>query len=78
VLTRLDLRGSRPDRLSLQGLLPRAAVDVAAAVHAVEPIVADVRARGVDAVVEATARFDGVVTREIRVAPAELASALAA
>jgi histidinol dehydrogenase len=78
VLTRLDLRGSHPDRVSLQGLLPRAAVDVAAAAHAVEPIVADVRARGVDALVDATARFDGVRTREIRVSPAELSSALAA
>jgi len=77
VLTRLDLRGSRPDRQSLQGLLPRAAVDVAAAAHAVEPIVEDVRVRGLAGIVDATARFDGVHTRDIAVTPAELASALA-
>jgi len=76
VLTRLDLRGRRPDRLTLRGLLPRAAVDVAAAVAAVEPIIADVRHRGADAVREATARFDGVVLGDIRVGPADLAVAL--
>ena len=76
MLTRLDLRGRRPDRLTLRGLLPRAAVDVAAAVAAVEPIIADVRHRGADAVREATARFDGVVLGNIRVGPADLAVAL--
>jgi histidinol dehydrogenase len=74
VLTRLDLRGSRPRRDAL-GLLPRAAVDVAAAIQAVEPIVADVRARGADGIRDATARFDGVHRADIRVDPAELAAA---
>jgi histidinol dehydrogenase len=78
VLTRLDLRASRPDRAALQRLLPRAAVDVAATVAVVEPIVADVRHRGAPAVIDATARFDGVVRDDIRVAAADLAAALAA
>jgi histidinol dehydrogenase len=78
VLTRVDLRGRRPDRGSLQSVLPRAALDVAEAARAVETIVLDVRDRGVDAIVEATERFDGVSSREIRVAPAELAAALTA
>jgi len=77
VLTRLDLRGERPDRATLRALLPRAAVDVGAAVAAVEPIIADVRHRGADAVREVTARLDGVVLGDIRVPRAELASALA-
>ncbi len=50
---------------------------MAAAIAVVEPIVADVRHRGVEAIVEATARFDGVQTREIQVPPAALAEALA-
>ena len=77
MLTRLDLRGERPDRATLRALLPRAAVDVGAAVAAVEPIIADVRHRGADAVREVTARLDGVVLGDIRVPRAELASALA-
>src|SRR5262245_53044454 len=35
VLTRLDLRTATPDRVTLRGLLPRAAVDVAAVTAAV-------------------------------------------
>jgi histidinol dehydrogenase len=78
VLTRLDLRASTPGRAALAGLLPRAEVDVAAAVTAVTPIVSDVRTRGAAAVVAATARFDGVDRTDVRVEPAELTSALAA
>jgi histidinol dehydrogenase len=76
VLTRLDLRGARPDRATLRGLLPRAAAEIAVALATVEPIVADVRHRGVDAIREATARFDGVELTEIRVPPRVIASAL--
>jgi len=77
VLTRLDLRGSLPDRASLRGLLPRANVDVAAAVAAVEPIVGDVRERGAVGIRAATARFDGVDREDIRVSAGDLAAALA-
>jgi histidinol dehydrogenase len=76
VLTRLDLRAGRPDRATLRDLLPRAAVDVAAAVAAVEPILADVRLRGLDAIVEASQRLDGVDRADLRVDPAEVKSAL--
>ena len=77
MLTRLDLRTSRPDRATLRGLLPRAALDVAAAVAAVEPIIADVRQRGAQAVVDATTRLDGVTRSDVRVDPAEVTAALA-
>jgi histidinol dehydrogenase len=78
VLTRQDLRAARPARAALRGLLPRAAVDVAAAA-AVEPIIADVRRRGVEAIREATERFDGVSPPDgIRVPAADLGAALAA
>jgi histidinol dehydrogenase len=86
VLTRLDLRATAPDgasprevpdRATLRGLLPRAAVDVAAALATVEPIVSDIRDRGEAAIREATARFDGVELGSVRVDAAELAGALA-
>jgi histidinol dehydrogenase len=78
VLTRLDLRAATPDRATLRALLPRAAVDVAAVTATVEPIMADVRARGLAAIVDATERFDGVrLIDGIRVDPALLEQALA-
>ena len=77
MLSRLDLRGVRPDRATLRGLLPRAAVDVNAAITAAQEIVADVRHRGAAAIREATARFDGVALDEVRVSPDHLESALA-
>jgi histidinol dehydrogenase len=58
--------------------MPRAAVDVAAAMNVVEPIVADVRHRGASAIIDATTRLDGVTRDDLRVSTAELASALAA
>ena len=74
MLTRIDLRGRRgTDPLPL---LPRARLDVAAAVDQVRPVVEAVRDRGADAVREATKRFDGVVLTELRVPADALATAL--
>jgi histidinol dehydrogenase len=64
VLTRIDLRGSTSDP---RRLLPRAALDVAAAMAAVRPVVEAVRERGAAAVREATERFDGVRLSTLRV-----------
>jgi histidinol dehydrogenase len=72
VLNRIDLRGSRRDP---RGLLPRARLDVAAAVEAIRPVVEAVRERGAAAVREATERFDGVRTARLRVPPAAVAAA---
>ena len=74
MLTRLDLR-RRPSGSGLAGVLPRAAVDVEAATHAVRPIVEAVAARGAEAVRELTARFDGVELADLRVPAAALAEA---
>ena len=63
MLSRIDLRGPSAATLSrekLAGVLPRAELDVEAAVAAVRPICEDVRHRGAAAVREYTARFDGV------------------
>jgi histidinol dehydrogenase len=67
VLRRLDLTAGGFD---LRRVLPRAVVDVHAAVAVVEPIIQAVAARGYEAVREATLRFDGVDVPDPRV-PAE-------
>ncbi len=73
MLRRIDLTGSSAD---LRAVLPRARVDVNAAVAVVEPIVAGVAAHGYAAAREATLRFDGVDVPEPRVPAAELSQAL--
>jgi histidinol dehydrogenase len=70
VISRIDLRGSRPDPRSYRTVLPRAQQDVESALEAVRPICDAVRHRGVAAVREITARFDGVQLTSTRV-PAE-------
>jgi histidinol dehydrogenase len=80
VISRIDLRGREPGRLtrsSLAGVLPRAATDVEAAVAQVRPICDDVRRRGAAAVREYTARFDGVDLATTRVPQAAIDAALA-
>jgi histidinol dehydrogenase len=81
VLSRIDLRGASASILSrekLAGVLPRAELDVEAAVKAVRPICEDVRNRGAAAVREYTARFDGVDLPGTRVPAHALAEALQA
>jgi histidinol dehydrogenase len=74
VLRRIDLSAS--DTGDLRRVLPRAAVDVSAALEAVAPLVSDVAARGYAAAREATLRFDGIDVDAPRVSPDELADAL--
>ncbi|HUR52377.1 MAG TPA: histidinol dehydrogenase, partial [Mycobacteriales bacterium] len=76
MLCRIDLRGRRD--LDPASVLPRAELDVAAAVEQVRPVVEAVRDRGAAAVREATARFDGVELDDLRVPAAALSDALAA
>jgi histidinol dehydrogenase len=72
VLHRIDLRGRDADP---RPLLPRAALDVAAATERVRPLVAEVRARGFPAIRAATERFDGVRLTTLRVPAAAIAAA---
>jgi histidinol dehydrogenase len=74
VLTRIDLRGRRGE--DPRALLPRAQLDVAAAVELVRPVVESVRDRGMAAVREATQKYDGVSVVEPRVPADVLAGAL--
>ncbi|SDQ53073.1 histidinol dehydrogenase [Quadrisphaera sp. DSM 44207] len=76
-MRRLDLRGQRLDARELRGTLPRAALDVEAAVAAVRPIAEDVRTRGAAALRELGERFDGVRVEALRVPAPALADALA-
>jgi histidinol dehydrogenase len=75
VISRIDMRGSLPE--DLRDVLPRAELDVEAALEKVRPICDDVRHRGAAAVRELTARFDGVEIATTRVPAEVLEQALA-
>jgi len=80
VLTRVDLRGERAaglTRARLDAVLPRASMDVAAAVATVAPVCEQVRTRGAAAVRELTRRLDGVDLATTRVPQQRLDGALA-
>ena len=80
MLSRIDLRGQTAATLSrekLDGVLPRAALDVEAALAQVRPVCEDVRLRGGAAVRDYTLRFDGVDLATTKVGAAALADALA-
>ena len=76
VLTRIDLRGTAAERSAadLRGVLPRAALDVDAALSRVRPVVEAIHSEGLPAVLDATRRFDGVEATGVRV-PAEAIAA---
>ncbi|MGH3878911.1 MAG: histidinol dehydrogenase [Actinophytocola sp.] len=76
MLSRTDLRGRVPSPAELRAVLPRAETDVDAVLHQVRPIVDDVRARGVEAVLDAAERFDGVRPAAVRVPARELTAGL--
>jgi histidinol dehydrogenase len=80
VLTRIDLSvesAANLTRRRLDGVLPRAELDVEAAVATVRPVCEDVRNRGAEAVREHTSRLDGVAVATTRVPRDALARALA-
>jgi histidinol dehydrogenase len=74
VISRIDLRGSLPG--DLRDVLPRAELDVEAALAKVRPICDEVRHRGAAAVRELTARFDGVEPASTRVPVQAVGAAL--
>ncbi|NIH87890.1 histidinol dehydrogenase [Amycolatopsis granulosa] len=76
MLNRIDLRGRVPSATELRATLPRAEIDVDAALHQVRPVVEAVRARGVEAVLEYTERFDRVRPESVRVPRPEIEAAL--
>src|SRR5690349_1331858 len=81
MLRRIDFRGAGtapdPAARDYRTLVPRADFDVESALHVVRPICDDVRDRGVEAILEYSAKFDGVEGTEIQVPVAALTRALA-
>ena len=77
MMRRTDLRGRSDEALDYRAVVPRAGFDVDAALAVVRPICEDVRDRGVAAIREYAARFDGVDQDDIVVPVEELELALA-
>ncbi|MCU1514969.1 MAG: hisD [Microbacteriaceae bacterium] len=72
----IDLRGLKPSRAELLGLVPRSTTDVSAATAAASELITDVRARGEDALLDQAERFDGVRPKHVRIDPAAIGSAV--
>ena len=70
----IDLRDSDA---SVGSLVPRAGLDVESALEVIRPVVADVRNRGVEAVLEWSERLDGVRPASVRVPQDAIDAALA-
>ncbi|AZQ76708.1 histidinol dehydrogenase [Flaviflexus ciconiae] len=76
MLSRLDFR-TGVNSASLTDSLPRAAIDIDAALEAVRPLVADVREHGDQALLDQAERFDGVRPETIAVPKQAIDEALA-
>lgn len=76
MIRRIDLREADAS-VDYRAAVPRAEFDIEAATHAVQPIIDDVRVRGVDAIREYGERFDGVRVDDLRVPVEDMEEALA-
>jgi len=72
----IDLRGLRPSRAELLGLVPRSRTDVSAASAVAAELIAEVRERGEAALIEQAERLDRVRPSRIRVDPAAISDAV--
>jgi histidinol dehydrogenase len=75
MIRRIDLRGSAP--ADYREVVPRAVVDVDAALETVRPICEAVRTRGVEAIRELSEKLDGIAPELLRVPRGALDGALA-
>src|SRR3954447_21696078 len=75
MIRRIDLRGGTP--ADYREVVPRAELDVDAALETVRPICEAVRTRGVEAIRELSQRLDGVAPEQLRVPQESLDRALA-
>ena len=75
-MRRIDLRGQELSTRELLATVPRADIDIDAALATVLPILADVRSRGEEAVREYGERFDGDSPASLRIAPQQIEAAL--
>ncbi|WP_275003745.1 histidinol dehydrogenase [Promicromonospora iranensis] len=76
MIQRIDLRGRPLGRRALLDVLPRAEAGVDEAVHAVEPLLRQVREGGAAALREIGLRFDGIAPEHLRVPTTALTDAL--
>ena len=76
VIRLLDLRGQVISAEVVARELPRAAIDMAAAVEDVRPLVSQIRNEGASALVELAKKFDGIDINPIKVTSDELSQAL--
>jgi histidinol dehydrogenase len=76
VIRTVDLRGKSLDKAGYLELLPRASLDVAKAMIAIEPILKRVREGSESDLIALAAQFDGVTPPSIRVPQSALDSAL--
>lgn len=78
IIRQLDLRGLTPTELELASLLPRAVLDITAAMDVAESVVANVRSGGVSYIRELTKKLDNFDPEPLRVSNLELSNALEA
>jgi histidinol dehydrogenase len=72
----LDLRGQALSKAAYQRAIPRATLDIATAMIAVEPILQRVKSGDEAELIKLATEFDGVTPKSIRVAQSDLDSAL--
>ena len=73
----IDLRDTKPDSVEMARIIPRAVTDVSAASAISAQLIADVRERGQEALLDQAERLDGVRPSHIRVHADAIAAALA-
>ena len=73
----VDLRGKSLDKAGYQALLPRASLDVATAMAAIEPILKRVKEGNESDLIALAQEFDEITPKEIRVPQTELDKSLA-
>ena len=76
LIKRIDLRGKQLSKSDYRKTLPRAALDIDAALSQVQPIIAQVRSGNENDLLELGERFDGVRPQNIRVPIDVIAAAL--
>lgn len=76
LIRRIDLRGKQLSKSDYRKTLPRAALDIDAALSQVQPIIAQVRSGNENDLLELGERFDGVRPQNIRVPIDVIAAAL--
>ena len=77
MIRRVDLRGKHLSKAEYNRLIPRAALDVATAMHKIEPILQQVKNGRESDLLDLAVRFDGIAPHSISVPRDELTNALA-